>query len=43
MKKLIKTIVITAVILTGATGASAADISPQYVESDPGGGGTGGK
>jgi hypothetical protein len=43
MKKLIKTIVITAVILSGVSSASAAEISPQQVVSDPGGGGTGGR
>jgi hypothetical protein len=43
LKKLIKTVIIASVILTGVSSASAAEISPQQVVSDPGGGGTGGK
>jgi hypothetical protein len=43
LKKLIKTVVIAAILMTGATGASAAEVSQYQIVSDPGGGGTGGK
>jgi hypothetical protein len=43
MKKLIKTLLIAALLTTGAAGASAAEVSPQQVVADPGTGGTGGK